>query len=156
MCYSIVEINSGRTGQASCGSDMVSSSFEGGWQDFPMEDIRIVLGNQSVLMRDMLRRTIGGIQGLRIVGETDQMKEIEGVVEKRDADWAIVSLPAGNVIPDVLDDLLARQEDLSLLAISNSGKMVKVRKMALQDDSYQEMSLDDFTQLLLHKLKLHH
>lgn len=121
-----------------------------------MEDIRIVLGNQSVLMRDMLSRTIRRIEGLRIVGEADQMNDIEGVVEEQEADWAIVTLPGGDVVPDVLDDLLTRQENLSLLAISNSGKMVKVRKMALQDDSYQEMSLDDFTQLLLHKLNFHH
>jgi len=113
-----------------------------------MENIRVVLGNQTVLLQDLMHRSIDKVQGLEIVGETRDIEELPEMVEDQKAHWVIISLPFDENIPEVFDDLVDLTDDLSLMAISDRGDRVKIRRIEVQEESIQEFSLEDLSSVL--------
>jgi DNA-binding NarL/FixJ family response regulator len=113
-----------------------------------MDEIRVVLGNQTRLLRDLLRRSIRKIEGIKIVGETQRVEKLPAVVKDKRADWVILSLPQDESIPEVFHDLAALEEELSLMAISNAGDKVIIRRIEVQEESYQKFSLEDLGAVL--------
>lgn len=114
-----------------------------------METIRIVLANKSCLLRDLLKRSINKIEGLQIVGETKNIEDLSRLVEGKQAEWAIVTLAEDDQVPETFDSLLSRKQDLSLMAMKDSGERIKIRRMEIQEESYQKFSLADLGGLLL-------
>ncbi|MDZ7843335.1 MAG: hypothetical protein U5K99_00805 [Anaerolineales bacterium] len=114
-----------------------------------METIKIVLANKSCLLRDLLKRSINKIEGLQIVGETKNIEDLNRLVEGKQAEWAIVTLAEDDKVPESFDSLLSRKQDLSLMAMKDSGERIKIRRMEIQEESYQKFSLADLGELLL-------
>lgn len=108
-----------------------------------MESIRVVFGNQSMLLRDLLKRSLCKIDGVELAGETREMQELTDLVREHNAHWAVISLPLDEQIPEVFDELAAQRDDLSILAISDSGQKIKVRRVAVSEETYHEFSLED-------------
>jgi DNA-binding NarL/FixJ family response regulator len=113
-----------------------------------MDEIRVVLGNQSKLLRDLLRRSIQKIERVKIVGETQRVEMLPALVKDKRADWVILSLPQDESIPEAFHDLAALEEELSLMAISNAGDKVIIRRIEVQEESYQKFSLEDLGAVL--------
>jgi len=113
-----------------------------------MDEIRVVLGNQTRLLRDLLRRSIQKIENIKIVGETQRVENLPAVVKDKRADWVILSLPRDESVPDVFHDLAALEEELSVMAISNTGCKVIIRRIEVQEESYQKFSLKDLGAVL--------
>lgn len=100
------------------------------------------------MLQDLLHRSIDKIQGLEIVGETRDIEELPDLVEDQKAHWVIISLPWDENIPEVFDDLVDLTDDLSLMAISDSGDRVKIRRIEVREESIQEFSLEDLSSVL--------
>jgi DNA-binding NarL/FixJ family response regulator len=113
-----------------------------------MDEIRVVLGNQSKLLRDLLRRSIQKIERVKIVGETQRVEMLPALVKDKRADWVILSLPQDESIPEAFHDLAALEEELSLMAISNAGDKVIIRRIEVQEESYQKFCLEDLGAVL--------
>lgn len=113
-----------------------------------MNTHRIVLANESRLLREMLRHVINKSPELEIVGETQSISNLTSLVEKHNAHWVIVTLPAGGEIPHKLNDLLISDTAISVLAISNKGGKAKIRWVDLHEESYIDWSLQEMLHLL--------
>lgn len=113
-----------------------------------MDEIRVVLGNQTRLLRDLLRRSIQKIENIKIVGETQRVEKLPAVAKDKQADWVILSLPQGESVPEVFHDLAALEEELSVMAISNTGDKIIIRRIEVQEENYQKFSLKDLGAVL--------
>lgn len=116
-----------------------------------METHRIVLANESRLLRKMLKHVIEKSPALDIVGETQKLSEVDELVKNNDAHWVIVTLPSEGQIPQKLDHLLFSNSAISILAISNRGGKAKIRWVDLHEESYLDWSLQEMLHLLQEK-----
>lgn len=117
-----------------------------------METRRIVLANESRLLRKMLKCVIDKSSSLEIVGETQQFSEIKRLAEKHNAHWVIVTLSSKGDIPDQINNLLIPDSAISILAISNKGEKGKIRWVDLHEETYIDWSLEEMLTLLHEKV----
>ncbi|MFO7942776.1 MAG: hypothetical protein R6U51_00480 [Anaerolineales bacterium] len=120
-----------------------------------METCRIVLANESRLLREMLKSVIDKSPSLEILGETQQLSEIKKLAEKHNAHWVFVTLSSTGNIPDQLNDLLIPGSAISILAISNNGEKAKIRWVDLHEETYIDWSLEEMLTLLQKKIPHH-
>jgi len=120
-----------------------------------METCRIVLANESRLLREMLKSVIDKSPSLEIVGETEQFSKIKKLAEKHNAHWVFVTLPSTGNIPDQINDLLIPGSAISVLAISNNGERVKIRWVDLHEETYIDWSLEEMLTFLQEKIPHH-
>jgi len=120
-----------------------------------METCRIVLANESRLLREMLKSVIDKSPSLKIVGETQQFPEIKKLVEKHNAHWVIVTLSSTGNIPEQINDLLIPDSAISILAITNKGEKAKIRWVDLHEETYIDWSLEEMLTLLQEKIPHH-
>ena len=113
-----------------------------------METYRIVLANHSRLLRGMLSRVIKKTSVLELVGEAQQLSKAMDIALNRNADWIIVSLPPGEQIPSLMDELLIEKPTIAILAISDDGQEIKVKWANLEEASYHDWSLDEMMAML--------
>jgi len=57
-----------------------------------MQTHRVVLANESRLLREMLERVIRKVPDLEVVGHAADPARLPSVLEETDAQWVIVSL----------------------------------------------------------------
>ncbi len=117
-----------------------------------MKTRRIVLANESRLLRKMLKCVIDKSSSLEIVGETQQFSEIKRLAEKHNAHWVIVTLSSTGDIPDQINNLLIPDSAISILAISNKGEKAKIRWVDLHEETYIDWSLEEMLTLLHEKV----
>lgn len=117
-----------------------------------METRRIVLANESRLLREMLKCVIDESPSLEIVGETQQFSEIKRLAKKHNAHWVIVTLTSTGDIPDQINKLLIPNSAISILAITNKGGKAKIRWVDLHEETFIDWSLEEMLELLHEKV----
>jgi hypothetical protein len=117
-----------------------------------METRRIVLANESRLLRKMIKCVIEKSRRLEIVGETQNFSEIKSLTDEYNAHWVIVTLSSTGEIPNSLNNLLIPDSAISIMAISNKGEKAKIRWVDLHEETYIDWSLEDMLDLLQDKI----
>jgi hypothetical protein len=87
---------------------------------------RIILANESRLLREMLKRAIAKSPHLRVVGEVTDGRHLPSMVGKPDAQWVIVSLQPDGDIPDVAETLLIENPSVTVLAVASDGSQIRM------------------------------
>jgi DNA-binding NarL/FixJ family response regulator len=88
---------------------------------------RIILVNNSRLMRDMLKRVISKAEGLEIVSDLDDLAEFPEAVKRMEADWAIVLLPPDEGIPDLVEQVINEQPSMRFLLMGVDGSHARIK-----------------------------
>jgi two-component SAPR family response regulator len=88
---------------------------------------RIILVNNSRLMRDMLKRVISKTAGLEIVSDLDDLAEFPKTVKKIEADWAIVLLPPDEGVPDLVEQVINEQPSMRFLLMGVDGSHARIK-----------------------------
>lgn len=88
---------------------------------------RIILVNNSRLMRDMLKRVISKTEGLEIVSDLDDLAEFPEAVKRIKADWAIVLLPPDEGIPDLVEQVINEQPSMRFLLMGVDGSHARIK-----------------------------
>lgn len=88
---------------------------------------RIILVNNSRLMRDMLKRVISKTAGLEIVSDIDDLAEFPETVKQIEADWAIVLLPPDEGVPDLVEQVINEQPSMRFLLMGVDGSHARIK-----------------------------
>lgn len=109
---------------------------------------RIILAIESRLLRDMLRRALENVHGVRIVGEYTDRATLLAAVAQSKAQWVIVSLAENGDMPAVADFLRTAKPRLNILAVALDGSRTRMRVQDTRDEDLNGMSLDELIEVL--------
>jgi DNA-binding NarL/FixJ family response regulator len=109
---------------------------------------RIVLANQSRLLREMLRHAIDKNARLHIVGQTTDLAGLLKTIEETTPQWVILSLsPEGNM-PQAADIVVERHSTVRVLGMTIDGSQAKVRSSPSQEKRLGSLSLRELIAVL--------
>jgi hypothetical protein len=112
---------------------------------------KIVLVNESRLLRGILKRAIERDAGLHIIAEVDSFAKFPSVIKRAKADWIILALPPGESVPEVVDKVLMEQTNMSLLIMATDGSRVRMRWIEMHESSLDENNLEEILTILREK-----
>ena len=113
-----------------------------------MEAHRVILANESRLLREMLERVINKVPDLEVVGHAADAARLQSLLKETDAQWVIVSLLPNNKIPAVANSLLAEHPSLRVLAIAVDGSQVKAKWVEPHEKDLGDLSLEELIAIL--------
>jgi len=113
-----------------------------------MKARRVILANESRLIREMLERVIKKVPDLEVVGHAADAVRLPSLLEETDAQWVIVSLLPDSKIPAVADSLLAEHSSLRVLAIAVDGSQVKAKWVEPHEKDLGDLSLEELIDIL--------
>ena len=113
-----------------------------------MQTSRVILANESRLLRGMLRRTIGKTAGLRVVGEVNDPANLAALLNTTEAQWVIVSIWPNGLLPGVVRSLLGNNSSLCILGMASDGSRAKIVCGDLVQETRDGLSLDDLITIL--------
>ena len=91
------------------------------------EQQKIILVNDSRLLRSILKRAIQKDQGLRVIAEVDSIEKFSTVIEQTDVDWILLAQRPDEPIPIIINQVLRDQPDLNLMMVATDGSRVRTR-----------------------------
>ena len=109
---------------------------------------RVILANESRLIREMLERVINKVPDLEVVGHAADAAGLSSLLKETDAQWVIVSLLPDSKIPAVADSLLAEHPSLRVLAIAVDGSQVKAKWVEPHEKDLGDLSLEELIAIL--------
>ena len=110
--------------------------------------VKVILANDSRLLREMLRRVLGSAPQLAIVAEIDDLHQLEPVLAETDARWIIVSLTLEGEFPGIVKSLLQTYSTTHVLAIAVDGSTVRVLHMEPNEQQVDVFSVEEILSLL--------
>jgi DNA-binding NarL/FixJ family response regulator len=110
--------------------------------------VKVILANDSRLLREMLRRVLGSAPQLAIVAEVDDLHQLEPVLAETDARWIIVSLTPEGEFPGIVKSLLQTYSTTHVLAIAVDGSTVRVLHMEHNEQQVDVFSVEEILSLL--------
>lgn len=114
------------------------------------DPVKVILANDSRLLREMLRRVLGRASQIEIVAEAevDDFRQLEPILTRTDAHWIIVSLTPEGEFPGIVKSLLQMHSTTQVLAMAIDGSTVKVLHMAPDEQQVDVFSVEEILSLL--------
>lgn len=109
---------------------------------------RVLLGNDSRLLREIFQQVIEKADQLQVVPEFPNHTELPAVIERLDPDWVILSSPTNRSIPGWLDSHLAEFPRVRFILVSPESHTVKLRWQLPYEEELTNLSLTDFIHIL--------
>lgn len=81
----------------------------------------IILANQALLWRTLLRRLLDGAPGMIVLDDSGNFNELPGLLRQVQVDWLITTRPEDGSLSEPVRTLVQHAPSLSLLAISADG-----------------------------------
>lgn len=113
-----------------------------------MSDQRIILANNSRLLREMLSRILLKSDRLEVVQEVDDQTQLPAAIEQENAEWVIVSLPLGASIPGWAHTYLQTHPFTRIMAVSADGSMIKMKWFESHEAEFTDLTLKDLIHIL--------
>jgi DNA-binding NarL/FixJ family response regulator len=113
-----------------------------------MQMNRVILANESRLLRGMLRRAISKTAGLQVVGEVNDPASLPALLNQTKAQWVVVSLWPAGLLPGTVRSLLVNHSSLCILGMAADGSEAKIVCGDLIQETREEPSLDDLVAIL--------
>jgi DNA-binding NarL/FixJ family response regulator len=113
---------------------------------------RIILVNNSRLVRDMLKKVIGKAPGLEIVNEVEELTEFPEVVKTIKADWAIVLLSPGQEVPEIVENVIKEQSSMRFLLMGVDGSHARMKWSEPHEIPLDEKNLSELLDLMRQEL----
>ena len=113
-----------------------------------MQTSRVILANESRLLRGMLRRAISRSAGLRVVGEVTDPANLSALLNQTEAQWIIVSIWPEGLLPGTFRSLLMNHSSLCILGMASDGSQAKILCGDLTQETRDGLSLDDLIAIL--------
>ena len=113
-----------------------------------MSKQRIVLANDSRLLREMLNRVLLKTDRLKVVQEVAEQKDLPAALEQQEAEWVLLSLPADSQIPEWTEPYLKEHPLMRIMTIAADGSWVRVKWMESHEERITNLSLQDLIHIL--------
>jgi len=117
-----------------------------------MQPQRIILADDSHLLRDILRKVIDKTPGLKLVGEVADLASLKSTLQQNEVEWIVLSIYPYSFIPNEgRMALMAEYPSLHILGIYADGSQVRVLQLGQQEKIYKELTWDKLHHILLGK-----
>lgn len=113
-----------------------------------MSEQRIILANGSRLLHEMLNRILTKTGNLKVVQEITDHENLPDMIEKSDAEWVLMSLPADSTIPDWVDPYIVDHPHIRFMAVAADGSWVKTKWLESHEEKLDNLSLRDLIHIL--------
>lgn len=113
-----------------------------------MTEQRIILANGSRLLHEMLNRILVKTENLIVVQEITNRDHLPTAIEKSDAEWVIMSLPADSAIPKWVDHYISKHPRVRFMAVAADGSWVKTKGSENHEEKLDDLSLRDLIHIL--------
>ena len=113
-----------------------------------MSEQRIILANNSRLVREMLNRILHKTDNLEVVKEITDHKDLPAEIEKSDAEWVIMSLPSDHTIPEWVETYIVEHPRMRFMAVANDGSWVKTKWLESHEEELDNLTLRDLVNIL--------
>lgn len=113
-----------------------------------MSEQRIILANGSRLLHEMLNRILVKTGNLKVVQEINKQERLPSAIEKSDAEWVIMSLPADSAIPEWVDRYIDDHPHVRFMALAADGSWVKTKGQEEHEEKLDNLSLRDLIHIL--------
>ena len=113
-----------------------------------MSDQRIILANDSRLLREILNRILLKADNLDVVQDVSDFRKLPAVIEHKDAEWVILSMQADKKLPEWIDAYLCRHPYVKVLSVSSDGSWMKIKWLDSHEQDIADPSLQDLIHIL--------
>lgn len=113
-----------------------------------MQTSRVILANESRLLRGILQRVITKIPGLQIVGEITDLADLSPLINQHKAQWVIVSIWPEGRVPGAIQSLLVDHSSLCVLGLAADGSQAKIVCTDSSEETRDGLSLADLIEIL--------
>ena len=113
-----------------------------------MSEQRIILANNSRLVREMFNRILHKAANLEVVQEINDHKNLPTNIENSDVEWIIMSLPEDHGMPEWVDHYIVDNPRVRFMAVSNDGSWVKTKWLERHEEELDNLSLKDLIPIL--------
>ena len=113
-----------------------------------MQTSRVILANESRLLRGILHRAINRAAGLQIVGEVADSANLSDLLDQTEAQWVIVSIWPEGLLPGTVRSLLVNHSSLCILGMAPDGSQAKIVCGDFAQKTREGLSLDDLIAIL--------
>lgn len=114
----------------------------------PSDRVKVILANDSRLLRQMLGRVLGKAAHVEVVAEVDNLRELAATAQRTGAQWIIVSLAPESEIPNSVVALLQGQSTTHVLAMAADGSATRVLTMEPREQQVHILSVAQILSLL--------
>ncbi|HSL47094.1 MAG TPA: hypothetical protein VK897_26890 [Anaerolineales bacterium] len=114
-----------------------------------MSTKRVILANNSRLLREMLHNVINRADNLEVVQEIPDQKALPSAIERFDPEWVIVSASRGDAANHWLNSCLSRYPSVRYIVLSPDHSSIRIRSQAsYEEEDLSRLSIDDFIHVL--------
>lgn len=113
-----------------------------------MQRNRVVLMNESRLLRELLRRVIEKTPGFSVVDEVAELDMLTDAVDEAHAQWVVMSLQGYAQFSERVEGLLQAHPALRILAMATDGSRIVLKCVGACEENLKDVSLDGFIDAL--------
>lgn len=113
-----------------------------------MSTKRVILANNSRLLREMLHRVLNKTAELEVVRELADQENLPSAIEQLDPAWVIVSSQHGEHAQRWLDARVAENPAVRFLILSPDYSGLRVKSHLAPEEGLADVSLQDFIHIL--------
>ena len=113
-----------------------------------MSTKRVILANNSRLLREMLQRVIKKADRLEVVQEIPDQRSLSSAIERLTPEWVIVSSPQGGSSEHGLNGFESQHPSVRYIVFSSDHSSIKLRSQDCSEEDLSGLSLDDFIHVL--------
>ena len=110
---------------------------------------KVILAGEPRFLREMLRQVIDKSSGLLVVGEIDNIRDLDERLQRFRVDWIVMALRENGQVPVEVENLITQSfPSVRIMGVSSDGSRVKIAWVGLKDAELEEASVDDLTGIL--------
>lgn len=109
---------------------------------------RVILANNSRLLREMLQRVINKADNLEVVQELLGPEELPAAIEQFEPEWVILSLPYNNNARRGLNACMSDHPSVRFILLSPDNSSIKMKWQTVYEEDLTNLSVKDFIHVL--------
>ena len=113
-----------------------------------MTEQRIILANDSRLVREMLNRILHKTDNLEVVREITDHADLPTAIKSPEAELVIMSMPSDRNMPDWVDTYIIEHPRMRFMAVADDGSWVKTKWLEYHEEEMDNLSLRDLIHIL--------
>ncbi len=109
---------------------------------------RVLLANDSRLLREMLQRVINKAEHLEVVQEVANHEELPSAIERFGPKWVIISLPYKDGACSWINACMAEYPAMRFVLLAPGNNSIQMKWQTSYEEDLTNVSLKDFIQIL--------
>jgi len=109
---------------------------------------RVILANESRLLREMLHHVIDKADQLEVVEELPGHEELPSAIERLGPEWVILSVPYHKNADGWMNTFLASYPSVRFIFLSPESNAIKMKWQTVYEEDLTNLSLKGFLNIL--------